>query len=73
MTTRSDKLKAFLATHLIDARRLADDGLAHLMAEYGGSTLCGQRALSLPTDEARKRAQCETCADKAALRAAKSA
>jgi len=70
VTTRVAKLKRFRAQHLVVARPVADDGLAHLRFEYGGSTLCGLRGWSLTAVEAKKRDSCEECEASRAARAA---
>ena len=59
--------------HLVDSRTLDDDGLRHVGFEYGSSTLCGRRMLTLDASEAKGREPCEDCAQSAAWRTARSA
>lgn len=59
--------------HLVDARLLHDDGRKHIGFEYGGSSLCGRRMLTLGAGEARNREPCEDCSQAAARRTARSA
>ena len=48
--------------HLIRVVALADDGLWHLRAEYGGSTLCQKRSrYALSSSETGRRTPCSDC------------
>lgn len=70
VTPRAVRLADLQSDFYVAARPLRDDGLKHVAFEYGGSTLCGKRKLSLSVADAKGRKDCEDCI---ALRAARSA
>jgi hypothetical protein len=70
MPRRTLRLKDLQHDFYKIARPMRDDGLRHLAFEYGGSTPCGKRMLTLRQEEAKGRDDCEECF---AMRAARSA